>query len=78
MTVFKRGSIYLTCLFCGHRDFDIIRRTSTKGKLLRCKRCSFMVKDRGYLDQMPKGTSVPTDGSSLYAVRKEGYIERGS
>jgi uncharacterized Zn finger protein len=78
MTVFKRSSIYLTCLFCGHKDFDIIRHTSTKSKLLRCKRCGFMVKDSGYLDQMPKGASVPTDGSSLYAVRKEGCTERGS
>lgn len=75
MTVYKRGAIFLNCLICGHGDFEIVRRIRTREKVLKCKRCGFMMKDSGYFDQMPGGTPVPEDGSSMYAVRKKGLAD---
>jgi hypothetical protein len=56
---------------CGHGDFEIIRNNRTGVKAMRCKRCGFTVKDSGYFDPMPKGTSVPLKGRSPFKVKKE-------
>jgi hypothetical protein len=70
MTVFRRGAVFLNCLICGQRDFEIVRNNRLRGKVLRYKRCGFMVEDSGYFDLMPKGTPVPVNEHALFMVKK--------
>lgn len=69
MTVYKRGLVYLNCLICGHGDFEILRNYQPRGKILKCKKCGFKMRDSGYFDQMPASTDIPQMGSSICALK---------
>jgi len=77
MTVFIRGSVYLTCLFCEDRDFDVIRYIPKRGKFLRCKRCGFKIKESGYFDPLPLSTPESPNEPSNFVVIKEGLADEG-
>lgn len=71
MTMFKRGSRYLNCLMCGHKDFDLIIDNQTKCRALRCKGWDFIFKESEYFHPIPK--SIPELSSeALLPTEKEG------
>ncbi|UCE36531.1 MAG: hypothetical protein JSW00_13565 [Thermoplasmata archaeon] len=70
MTVYKRGSMYLICLVCGNRDFDIVKHFSVGDKVLRCKNCGFMIKESGYFNIISGNTLESPDEQPLPAVKK--------
>ncbi len=70
MTVFKRGSVFLTCLFCGDREFDIVKHISTRGKFLRCKRCGFRIKESGYFYPVLRSPPESPDERSYLVARR--------